>query len=280
MKKNIIALFVDSYNELSKKNKKYIHNKKYSIETYFKEILNFFNNSIYWSRYNGIINGKTLNNKHNEFCKLGVYEKVYKDILMKYYKKCKAFKLKYQSIDSLFIKNKLCIMKASHNKNIGRNKFYKNKRGLKISSIVDSFGIPFSVNVFYGNSNDAILFNDTFNNILIDTQTNTYNKNNKYKQYFLGDKAYDTNDIRNTLKNDNLTTIIDYNHRRTKDPAKFRYLTKTEKKHYNKRIKVENFFGILTQTPKMNMIVEKTITSYRGVLFCILCKILHKKISS
>jgi len=167
---------------------------------------------------------------------------------------------------------------TSNNKQLGRNKFYKNKRGLKITSIVDITSIPFSFAVNYGNSNDAALFDDAFDNILIDTLSEKYENSNKYKQYFLGDSAYDSMKIKNILLQHNRIPIIDINNRNTINNKKKRYLTLKQKEHYKNRIKVENFFAILTQYPKMNMIVEKTIKSFEGFLYLISCNILYNKI--
>jgi len=278
MKINLLNIMFNVYNKLNKKNIKYIHTQKYHIKDYFKELLLFSRNSTYWSRYKRYINVKTLNNKHNEFVKMGLYKEVYNCILYLYYKQHNKLHLKYQSIDSLFVKNKLCIMKPTFdNKQIGRNKFYKNKKGLKITTIIDDNYVPISFSVNYGNSNDAKLFDETFNNLLINPFSEKYYKLNKYKQYFLGDSGYDTLYIRNILKNKKITPIIDINNRNTKDINK-RYLTKIEKKKYIKRIKVENYFGILTQYPKMNIIIEKTIKSFEGFLFLVASNILYNKI--
>ena len=169
--------------------------------------------------------------------------------------------MKYQMIDSLFVKNKFCCG------NFGRNKYYKNKKGIKVSSIVDSSGIPISVICRKGQIYDSQLFKDTYNSIIINTNTKKYQGINKYKQYFLADKGYDTNNIRKLLKEKGYTPIIDHNRRNTKDINKIKKLTKKEKYHYKKRLKVENFFAWLTSYPKMNMIVEKTIESFEGLVF-------------
>jgi len=220
-----------------------------------------------------------LNNKHNEFVKLGVYDEANNVVLNHYFEKYKSLKLKFQSVDSLFVKNKTCIMKSALNKNLGRNVFYKGKRGLRISTIVDSMGIPFSFFITHANTHDSKTFDSVFKNIKIDLKSKICNNSNKHKQYFLGDSAYDTTHIRSILKDNYLHPIIDYNNRNTKDITKRRYLTPTEEQLYKKRIKVENFYAILTQYPKMNMIVEKTIESFKGVFLLITCNIICKRIN-
>jgi len=75
---------------------------------YFKEILYVLQNRICWSHYNGPINYKVLNNKHNEYVKKGYYNKLYELVLNNYFKKVYMSVLKYQSTDTSFIFNKQC----------------------------------------------------------------------------------------------------------------------------------------------------------------------------
>ena len=153
-------------------------NRKYSEEIYVNEIVNVLRSSCYWRRYTGVICGRILNNKHNIYVKNGLYKEFYKRMLDKYLQKNRTSKLKYQSIDSSFIQNKFGTGK------IGRNKYYKNKKGIKLSSIVDVNGIPLSIFVDSGNIHDAKLFNPTCANMLIVTNSRKYKNHNRYKQYF------------------------------------------------------------------------------------------------
>lgn len=273
MKINFIDILVETYKKSVNKNQNYAHNIKYSIRDYFNEIIKFTSNSVYWRRYKGKIDGKTLNNKHNEFIKAGIYKKAYETILYKYISNNGINKMKYQIIDSLFIKNKFCCG------NLGRNKYYKNKRGIKVSSIVDSTGIPISLICRKGQIYDSQLFKDTYNSIMIITKTKKYQEINKYKQYFLADKGYDTNNIRKLLKEKGYISIIDHNRRNIKDINKIKKLTKKEKYHYRKRLKVENFFAWLTLYPKMNMIVEKSIESFEGLVYLCSGIILNRRLN-
>ena len=52
-------------------------NRKYSEETYVNEIVNVLRSSCYWRRYNGTIDGRILNNKHNIYVKNGLYKEFY-----------------------------------------------------------------------------------------------------------------------------------------------------------------------------------------------------------
>lgn len=63
--------------------------------------------------------------------------------------------LKYQSTDTSFIYNKKC-------RGLNRNKYFKYKKGVKISTINDANGIPLLIFVSNGNVNDACVFHDTY----------------------------------------------------------------------------------------------------------------------
>lgn len=90
----------------------------------------------------------------------------------------KFTKLKFQLTDTTFIPNKY------GTENVDRNTYYNNKNGFKLSTITDKNGVHFGFSVHYGSSSDIDIFEQTFNEIFIDTKTSKI-KNNKYKQYML-----------------------------------------------------------------------------------------------
>jgi hypothetical protein len=257
---NIIDIFNYVAPKLYNFNNNYI-SRKYTEAEYFQEIINFLRNSVYWQRYNGRINGKVLNNKHNFYTSINLYNKIYEYILDLYFRKCKTRKLKYQSVDSSFIPNKFGC------NNIGRNKYYRNKRGIKIYSIVDSYGIPISTICINGKMNDCKLFSDLFDQMMINPETIKYKNINKYKQYFMADSAFDTKKIINKLNNNGYNVLIEQNRRKIKDSSKLRKLNNKQKKHYTNRIKIENSYSWSKMHPVINMMYEKTTKSYLGLLF-------------
>jgi len=103
--------------------------------------------------------------------------------------------------------------------------------------------------------------------LLIKTNTRKYKNHNRFKQYFLADKGYDTKVNRKILKNEHYIPIIAYNKRNTNNPNKINKLTKFEKNKYKKRIIVENYFGWLKIYPKMSYFCEKTITGLENIVF-------------
>lgn len=119
------------------------------VEKFLKKIIFkkffFLSNCVFQNRYSGCINGKNLNNKHNFYVKLVIYRKTYIYILNSYLKNDKYNKLKFLSIDSTFINNKI-----------------------KISTIVDINGIPLSLLLIKGSINDSKTLISTFNNLFLD----------------------------------------------------------------------------------------------------------------
>jgi len=250
-KNNFILLFKSIIKKLEPvKNESYIRNKKHTLEEYLMGIIEVLCNNISWRKYMGKINGRVLNNKHNEFVKLGVYNELYKVNLKKYLRKSKKKFLKYLSIDSSFIENRNGI------NNLGRNVYYKNKKGRKISLIVDSKGIPINVCISAGNKHDCTIFKENKNMI---NQASNKNK------YFMADKGYDSEEIRNILRAKGYIPIIPK--RKTKKNK--RSLKTNQIKIYRKRIIVENAFSWIKRNAKIDHICEKTEESYMALLLSI-----------
>lgn len=257
---NFVQLMKNIVTKLeTNKNNKYIRNKKYDIEEYITGIIEVISNNTSWRKYNGTIDGKILNNKHNYFIKLGVYEELYKVNLKKYLKKNKR-STKELSMDSSFVQNKYGKEK------LGRNIYYKNKRGRKITTIVDNKGIPLKVDITEGNRHDAKIALK----VLKELPTNK----TKEEKYILADKGYDSKKIREIIKSKKYKPII--SKRRYKN-RKNRSLKKNEIKRYRKRIIVENFVAWIKMYPKIDKIYEKSLKSYKGLLLLAISIIIYKR---
>jgi hypothetical protein len=228
---NLIDILENIINKLEPpKNESYKRNIKYSTKDYICGIIEVLSNNISWRKYNGKIDGRILNNKHNYYSKLGVYDELYKVNLDTYLKSNKEYS-KYLSMDSSFISNKNGINK------LGRNIYYKNKQGRKITAIVDSKGISINVHLISGNKHDCkitpVILNklenkDTNKNANKNTNKNANKNTNKdtkkntkknanenaniniteNKIYLLADKGYDRKKIREIIKNKNMIPII------------------------------------------------------------------------
>jgi len=97
---------------------KYSPNQKYDYKYLFACLYDFINTSTSWNKYRGFenfpINGKYLNQIHNKLVNNGVYEEINRQLLNIYLKKGKEIKLKYQMIDSSFIRNKVGSIKNNN----------------------------------------------------------------------------------------------------------------------------------------------------------------------
>lgn len=197
---------------------------KYNLT--YKNLKDFFN-----------VNGSSIFYHFNKFKKLNIFEKIYKILLDKYFKIYKTKNnLKYLSIDSTFICNKLS------SDCLGRNKYYLNgkKRCSKLSTIIDVNGIPISSILTNGNISDQKLFFKNIENTFINIEYK--HTNNKYKRYFLGDTIYDSKNIRNKINKLGYTDIIPQNKRNIKNLNKLIKMNKKQTKIYGKRMRVENFY--------------------------------------
>lgn len=251
------------------------HNRqKFPLKLVINEVFYLLKSGVSYRDYRGPLKKSTLNFHIKWFSDNQIFQNVYKLLLTKYLKTNKSSKLKYQSIDTSFIANI-----HGHDK-IGRNKFYKNKRGTKISSITDANGIPLSLLFDSGNISDTNFVVEHFNNMYVETNTKKYHNNNRYKQYFLADKGYDSEKVRDLLQENGYIPIIDYNKRNTKDETKIKKLTVNEKKKYKKRIVIENSFGRIKINKRIRLREDNQIKMYITFVFMSFIKMVFNKIAT
>jgi len=251
-----------------------IHNSpatKYSIRDYFMGICKVFEKYTYWCDYEGDIKWKTLHAKYRQWCKLGIFEEIHKQLLNGYLKHNKTSKLKYQSIDSTSIVNKQGASSIDYNVHTGKKKY------IKASAICDSVGVPLGFHLFPGNESDMNTINASLDNVPIDLNTIKYSKNNRYKQYMLADSGYCSKKNRAFLRKRGYVPLIWYNKRNIKDASKMKKLNETEQRKYKKRRIIESTFAWLKQFPKINCLYEKTTSSFYGLLYLGACYIISNK---
>jgi IS5 family transposase len=239
------------------KKKEYIRNIKYTTREYICEIIQVLSNSTSWRKHIGKIDGRVLNNKHNYYVKIGVYEKLHKLNLKTYLKK-NINETKVLSLDSTFIPNK------NGTEKIGRNTFYKSKKGIKLTTIVDSKGIPLKMCFNKGNRHDARIAPKILNKL---------DPNKTNNKYILADKGYDSKKIRRIIRSKNYKPII----ARRKTNKKQKLLTKREKRIYKKRIIVENSFSWIRMFAKIDRYYEKTLKSFNGLILLAFSIIIFKR---
>jgi len=97
------------------------------------------------------IKGTTLNKKHREYVKKGIYDEIFKELVEKYIEGLDEMRVLHT--DTTFVPNKRCKIK-------GKNKFYKSKNGLKISTLLDDNRVPICTVIKEGNKADCDIFGE------------------------------------------------------------------------------------------------------------------------
>jgi transposase len=213
---------------------------------------------------------ETMTRKHNFYVENEIYEKIYKEIINIYTKKVKQYLKKANakkqevnifrclSTDTTFISNKYCV-------GLPRNKFYKSKKGIKVSAIVDLRGVGISLMITEGNLNDCKIGYEHFKQFIDERGDNKLTENEL--KYFLADSGYDTKEFRDIVEKEGYKVIIRPNNRNTKNKKKLRKLTPEEEEIYKKRYGVEHSFSWLKANPKLNFVVEKSLKSFAGLVY-------------
>jgi len=261
---NVAQLFSILIDHLKPKiNAKYVRRVKYTSLDIANGIIDVIRNCTYWTRYKGLISGKYLNQFHNLYSKLGVYDCLYFILLKEYFKKDKFGKLKYQSIDTTFCTN----LYGSEMK--GRNVKYKSKNGIKLSVRTDAQGVPFSLGIASGNLSDAVIAKKCHINKSIIEPESKRVKSTKYQQEVFADAAYDEEEFKKVITKEGCVPIVDANIRNTKDKIKLRKKMVQKRKYIKKgkkRYVVEAFNSWIHKFPKITKVTEKSIASFRGII--------------
>ena len=303
---NLINIIIDCVHKLSPiKNDLFRRNTKYTIKDYAIGIIDVMKNHTSWNSYNGLIKGDTLRKKHSEWVKLGIYDDVYKTSLKKYLKTTKPTEeFKYQSIDSTFIQElqKFLVPEKffrslrdfwkfnfQKSEDINGSKYasysgiYKHRKGesskgIKITSIVITEGIPISVGIDPGNRYDSPILPKAINNLVINCNTKKYAKHNRFKQYFLADSGYDSKNNQKILKKKGYIPLIVQNKKNIKNESLIREFNIKQAKIYKKRIKIENYHSWIKKFKKIKCLYEHNISNYYGLLMVAISVIINRRI--
>jgi hypothetical protein len=248
------------------------------LEDYVIGIIDVAKNYTSWNSYSGLMNGNTLRLKFNEWTKLGVFEHAYENSLKKYSKTTKITEeLKYQSIDSTFIED-INGSKYSTYSGIYKRRKGEASKGIKVTSILTTNGIPISITINKAHQYDSPLLPNAINKRIIDCNTKKFNKHNRYKQYFLGDPGYDSKENHEKIINEGYTPIIKQNKRNIKNEKLKRIMNTKQKKIYKKRIIIENYHSWIKKFPKVKSLYERKIKYYKGLLLIGISIIIQRRI--
>jgi len=184
---------------------------KYTDKLYVGCIFYILKYGSTWESFIGPIPGKQLNKRHNDYLKVDLYSRFFNESLQKY---LEHHELKYLSIDSTTINNKYCIEIKKH------HPLNKNRKGIKISAIVDDIGSPLTHTIAESTKHDSIIAIDNINDISKSKIIKKELDKTDGHIYLLADKGYDSNKIKEYIQELNMKPIISPNNRNTKNPEK------------------------------------------------------------
>lgn len=237
---------------------------KYPEKLYLGCILFIIKHGSTWESFLGPIPGKQLNKRHHEYLRYDLYSNFFEETLKEY---LENHNVKYFSIDSTIINNKNCVEITKH------HPCNKNRKGIKISVIVDDIGSPISSTIAESTNHDTKIAKENINEFINNETIKNALEGTKGYPYLLGDSGYDANSIRSQLKNANIKHIINPNNKNNKYMRK-KKIKKRNRIQYKKRIRVEHFFAIIKKYPKINCIYEKQMKSYFGLVLFLFSSIL------
>jgi transposase len=271
--KKLIKYIIEFINTNNKFKNLFSHHKQiYSIEILLEGILYKLKTGISYKNITKKtlqITGSNLYYFHKKIIRFKIFEEFYNNYITKYIK-IMSNNMNEFFVDSTLIANKLGIDKVMHNVQLKKHK------SCKISIIEDNFKIPIDYIISNSNIHDASIFSNHIQNI-----SNKYpslcTNNNK----FIADSGYDSDPIRNQLKDKKLGILIcDKNKRNTKDPEKVKKLKPTlhEKLLLQKRSVIEHTNNTLKQNRTINIRYEKISKHYENFTTLAIIRIIFKKI--
>lgn len=243
--KNLIIEIIKEHKEIGKF---YLHTHirtKYTLEDIIDNIFYVLKTGIPWRALQSSINWQSVYFHFKRFVTNNIFKNLYLMLRNKYFAKNKT---EIQIIDSTFIANKF------GKNNIARNVFFKNKNCNKISYLTDVNGVPLSVLVNSGNVHDNKFIDQHINDIWIVNRS--YNKSNT----LLADKAYEGQNIRNSLKDKCYKLVVP-----PKKNLKIQH--RINKKLYKKRIKVEHTFQKLKVFRRIQIRYDSNINTFLHFIY-------------
>ena len=251
--KNLILKIIKNDHKLNRVFLHHSHLRKHSISTYIDHILFVLRFSIPWRHIP--TNQCHWNSVYKFYVKLnshGLFNLSFNQLLNKYLKRTPSRKLKFISVDSTFIPNKL------GTNVIGRNGHYNHKNGTKITIIVDSYGIPLDAVYGPGNRHDSWLFTQ----YILSSSSKWLFNNTKNKKYLLADAGYDSNRVKQLVVEKGYIPIIKSNRRNNKNHNNNNIMDYNQKKIYGKRLVIERTIGKMKNDRRINMRYDRHVDNY------------------
>jgi hypothetical protein len=240
-------------------------NRKYTCKQLCYSLFYLFKSGSSFRKFNDHSQYINIFNKNLKY-KLPNWNTIYKFYikLIKYDIICKTFiettkkikKSKYYIVDTTLICNKGGIDNVGYNIQLPKHKTTK-------ISIISNENKILDVQLFSGNLNDAGI---------LDKQLNMFNNfQPNSNNILLGDSGYDSNNIRNKLKNIKFGKLLTYkNIRNTKNKNKLNNMKLSNKEIKilkNKRIKIEHINAKLKNYKKIIIRYDKKTINYLNTVY-------------
>ena len=243
------------------------NNRKYNIKYLLTHVLFMLKSGISYRmlnqfpniNHNTIPHWATIYKFFKKLIKYDIIENTFKQTVKKYLLKSNnnIFLVPFRNVyaqraitDTTLIANKGGIDKKSYNPQLLKHK------SSKISVITDVKGKPLDLKMYSSNIHDSKILNLQLDN------SNFYNNDNNI---MLGDSGYDSNIIKEKLKEIKFGKLLTpKNIRNCKNPEKLKTfkLSDKDKCLLKKRIKVENFFAQLKTFKRINIRYDKSSKNY------------------
>lgn len=244
MNKLTYKLIFMLYNALN--NKKTGRKLKRTFKHYIDNIFYVLKYGIPWRAIkNTKIHFTTYHKFFKKLVSLDIFNILFKIISKKYYNNNKD-KCKNLFIDSSMIKN------INGRENLGRNHYDRNRKGNKITVLVNEFGMPVSLTVAAANTHDSKLIMSSINSSTVKI----------VRSRIIADKGYINARIKRKLRRSaNISLIYPYRRNQNRNNTTF------EKNLLKKRHIVENFFSWLKKYRRIQQRYDCTSIIYLNFVY-------------
>ena len=255
--KNAIKKYIQSQPEIYKyynfSYKSQVHDLDLILDEYIKRVKygSTYRSSIYLPK-------STFNKIYLDLHKRNILKNSYIELLKMYFKKSPNRKLMYRFTDTTCFVNKNGKTKVKYNG-------YKKRKVTKGSLETDSNGVVIKSTLNNGNMNDAKIFTkDISKEYLVDKDLLE-----RFKNYYVADSGYDTEEIKKYLNEEGFTAIIKGNKKNTKDVNKLKKfkMSKYQKYIYNKRFIIEDTNSNIKSFKLIQTRMDSKSCSFENSLF-------------
>lgn len=196
-----------------------------------------------WRALDSKVHYTTIHKFYLKLVSIGLFELTYRVIVSM---GIKSVSTKNLFIDSTLIKN------INGSEFTGKNHFDRNRKGNKISVIVNEKGVPISIHLSTANRHDSSLIENVLDNSAIQI----------IRSRLIGDKGYINGKVKRKLRrNDNISIVTPYRNNQNNINTTF------EKNLLRKRHIVENYFSWLKQFRRIQQRYDKLKDTYLNFVY-------------